>query len=265
MKKHKIIILFGFILLLFILYLAINPNRKLTYIEKYTKNSILWIEDKLEIPIHFIIDKFSNKITEDDLKKIEQYSLLESSLEEEKRKIEELESLLELKSLYTDYDIISASIIYRSSDNWYDLITINKGKKDGISEGMAVVVKDGLIGKITSVTNNTSVVKMITSMTENDTISIYINTLEESLYGLLYGYSNNQFIINGISSNSEIKEGDKVVTTGMDNLFPEGIIIGTVSNVLKDNFDLTKTIYIKPSVSFDRIDYVSVLKRNDNV
>jgi rod shape-determining protein MreC len=102
-------------------------------------------------------------------------------------------------------------------------------------------------------------------MTENDTISIYINTLEESLYGLLYGYSNNQFIINGISSNSEIKEGDKVVTTGMDNLFPEGIIIGTVSNVLKDNFDLTKTIYIKPSVSFDRIDYVSVLKRNDNV
>lgn len=265
-SKYKIIVLFGIILfLLLILYITMNPDRKLTLLEKYTKNSILWVIDKIEIPVRFIYDKFDDEVTSDDLKKIEQYSLLETSLEEEKRKVSDLESLLEIESLYSDFDIINASVIYRSSINWYDLVTINKGAYDGIEEGMAVVVKEGLIGKIIKVTNNTSVVKLLTSITENDKISVYINTELESLYGILYNYSNNQFNISGISSNIEIKEGSNVVTTGFDNLFPEGIIVGTVSSIEKDNFDLTKIVHVKPSVSFDRINYVSVLKRKDNI
>ena len=86
---------------------------------------------------------------------------------------------------------------------------------------------------------------------------------KKNIYGLLSGYQNNKFIVSGISDNTEIENYSKVVTTGLDDIFPSGILVGYVIGDIKDNFDLEKTIYVSPSSSFSDINYVSVLKRVD--
>lgn len=251
-KKTLFILFFSLFILLFLLFFALNPNRNLTSIEKILKNSILWIEDKIEIPFRYLIkeNNCDNKV-------------LEKTIDEKNMRLNELENFLNIKENFTDYDMIFASVIYRNSAQWYDIITINKGKKDGIEKGMAVIKNSGLIGRVVNVTKNTSTIKMLTSTGINNAISIKIIIDDKEIYGLLSEYKNGYFKIEGISENTEILENSTVVTTGMDNIFPSGILIGNVKYIEKDNFDLTTTVFVKPSVSFDNIYYVSVLKRRE--
>ena len=83
-----------------------------------------------------------------------------SSLQKE---IEELKDVLELNRTLTEYDPVNATILSRNKSYWFNTITIDKGYKSGIEENMAVITKNGLIGKISKVYKNSSEIKLITS------------------------------------------------------------------------------------------------------
>lgn len=241
-NQKKIIITIGIILFsLFSLYFILR-DRKLNFIESTIKEITTFIQRPIK----------SNK---------EEYNLIE--IEEKKRRIKELEGLLEIKNNLSEYETINVAIINRNVGTWYQTLTIDKGSNDGIEENMAVVTNNGLIGKILNVTNNISTVKLLTMVNDTFQISVKIESGENMIYGLLSGFKNNQFIINGISENRTINENSKVLTTGLDNIFPSGILIGYVDKEEKDNFDLAKTLYVNPSNNFDDINYVAVLKRKD--
>ena len=129
---------------------------------------------------------------------------------------------------------------------------------------MAVIVSEGLIGKVVSVSNFTSTVKLLSTDELSNKISIKIETEKNSLYGLLTSYnkSKNIYLIEGISSNNGIKKGDKVVTTGLSEIFPSGILVGTVKKVTVDKYELATAIEVTPAVNFDDIKIVTVLDRD---
>ena len=128
---------------------------------------------------------------------------------------------------------------------------------------MAVINDKGLIGRVVNISDNTCVVKLLSSTNSNNKISIKINNEDTSLYGLLSDYDEkrNLFIIEGISENVEIKEWQLVTTSGLSEIFPSGILIGTVHNVTTDNYDLAKTIEVTPSVNYNDLNYVVLLNR----
>ena len=74
--------------------------------------------------------------------------------------------------------------------------------------------------------------------------------------------------VEGISNTKNVSIGNKVYTSGLGGIFPSGILIGEVSDITTDSYDLAKLIKVRPSVDFNDINYVSVLKRkgvnNDN-
>ena len=146
---------------------------------------------------------------------------------------------------------------------WYNTLTIDKGSKNGIKKDDAVITSNGLIGKIIKVSNFSSTVKLLTTENINNKISIKINSNETELYGLLYSYdsNNNVYKIEGIEDASSISKGDYVTTTGLTNYFPSGILIGHVSRVVKDEYDLNSVVEVTPSVNFDNISFVTVLNR----
>ena len=273
MKKIKyaylIIILCG-ISFLFLFYYIIN-DRNLSPVESFIKDKILYIEKILYTPIKFTVEKIDDyknfesesKTIKKQIDKIKKYDNLKNELEEKKKIIKELETSLELKNDLTDYDVISSSVINRVNNSFYQTLTIDKGKKDGIEKDMAVLSNKGLIGKVLNTTKNTSTIKLLTTVNENYQISVLIEVNEKSIYGLLSGFEDGKLIVNNISDNTDISEFSKVVTTGLDNIFPSGILIGYVDKVKKDNFDLSKTVYVNPVSNFDDIKYVSVLKRKN--
>ena len=143
-----------------------------------------------------------------------------------------------------------------------ETITLNKGHKDGVEVGDPVVVSGGLIGKITSVSNYNSVALLLTSEANNK-ISVKIETNGEYAYGLLTNYDeeNNIYNLEGISETVDINIDSVVTTTGIGDNFPSGIVIGKVKNITTDSYDLAKLIEVTPSVNFDSLSIVTILKR----
>ena len=87
---------------------------------------------------------------------------------------EELKKLTGVGNSLIEFKKINATIIERNEAFWLDKLVLNKGKKDGVDIGDAVVVGEGLIGRITNITNNTSTLKLITSSDNTNKISVKI-------------------------------------------------------------------------------------------
>lgn len=272
-KDKYIILILTIISFLFLIlfYFIIKDDRKLSLPEKAIKESVVWVQKIVYTPFKFVSNKVEEWIEMKELyqnlkekeQKLASYDQLDTSLKEKETKLKELEGLLELNNNLSDYTSISSTVISRNVGYWYDTLTIDKGSSNDIEEGMAVVTSYGLIGKVIKVTSHTSTVKLLTSINESFQVSIKIEIGEDYLYGLLSNYKDGYLIISGISDNREIPKNSKVTTTGLDNIFPSGILIGYTEKEEKDNFDLARTIYVTPAHHFDDINYVSVLKRRD--
>lgn len=250
-NTKKIILVVGSILIFFlIISFTVNDNRKPTFIEKTLKDSILFI-NRLIIPKNKSWEELEN------IKKEYQ-----SEIDNLKKEINTLKESLELNTILSDYEVINATTINRNLGYFYDTITLDKGSKDGIEENQAVMTNEGLIGKTTKVTKYTSTVKLLTNPNSKTQVSVQIKVGEEFLYGILTSYNkDNYYIIEGITDTDKIEVGNVVTTTGMGDIFPSGILIGEVIEVTKDNFDLEGIIKVKPSVNYDNISYVKILRR----
>lgn len=262
-KERKKIIILAIILLIVLLSLVIviDDERNLTKFEKVIKDGVVTLSNIVSTPFLAIKNNFfseSKNEYQHNLEKQEDIGLNSEILKEN----EELKELLELNKTLSEREYINATVINRNIAYWFNEITINKGSKNGISEGMAVINSKGLIGKIIKTSSNTSKVKLLTDEHMEDKISVKIEYDDRFVYGLLSNYKDGEFIINGISNNIEIKEGAKVTTSGLTDLFPSGILIGYVDEVAFDNFDLAKTLKVKSDIDFNDIYYVTILNRN---
>lgn len=258
-------------LVLVVLAISLNSDRDLSTIEKAIKDVGVVTLKVVSAPFNFIHDKIEEMIEKNDIyekykelqNKEEQIESIIAQNENLQDEIDSLKEALELNTILSDKVYLNATVVTRDIDYWYDELTIDKGSKNGIEKGMAVVTSKGLIGQITKVSNYSSTVKLLSNENMSDKISVKIKVGDDYVYGLIsmYDQSTNTYTVEGISENVDIEEGADVVTTGMGTTFPSGLLIGTVEAVTTDNFDLSKVVEVKASVDFDDIDYVTVLKR----
>lgn len=268
-----IIILVVVILSLGIISLSIKNNHNKTMIEKCIKDTSVFFVKVLNIPINILMNGINESLEKRDLydkyvdmkEDYKTIDVLRAKYSEAKKESDELSGLLELNSKLSDNSYLNATIVSRNMGYWYNIVEIDKGANNGVELGNAVVTTEGLIGKIISTSNFSSTVKLLTTDDTNSKISVKIESDNEYVYGLLVGYNQDEkvFIIEGISGNSEIKENSIVTTTGLGDNYPSGILIGRVTKILKDNFDLARTVWVKSEVNFDGISYVTILKRGE--
>ena len=273
-KKRYIIlaVLICFALVIVLTTRSIKEGRRLNFFEKAIKDSTTFVMDVLSKPVKMVKkqlkeNKEKNKMYKEYKKlknRAERSKVYEARIKELEGEMDDLKEALELNDTITDYKEINAEVVNRNVGAWYNTLNINKGSKSGIKEGMAVVVNKGLIGKVINVGNFTSTVKLLSTDELSNKISVKIEQDDKSIYGLLVSYNKkkNIYLIEGISDNTEIKNGSKVVTTGLSEIFPSGILIGEVKNVTKDKYDLARAVEVTPSVNFNDINIVTVLDRN---
>ena len=253
---------------------SLKKERNLNFFEKTVKDIGVFVQEVLYAPIKFAKDKIEvNKEKEDIYKKykaLEKYKdVYESNsarIEELEKENKELKKFLDIESSLTDYDVINASIVSRDVGYWYDKIVINKGQKNGIENRMAVIIDGGVIGYVSEVSNYTANIQLLTTKNLKNKLSVKIS-LGDGKYanGLLIGYDDkkNLYKIEGISFSGTIPDKAIVTTTGLGDNFPSGILVGHVVSTTTDNFDLGKIVEVEPSVNFDDINNVIILKRKD--
>ena len=192
---------------------------------------------------------------------IKSNELLESEINELKVQVEELKKVTEIKKIMSDKKIITASIIKRSDRYWFNILTINKGKNDGIKKGNPVISTTGLVGEVVIVNNNSSEIKLITSNNSNY-ISAKFMVDDKEYFGIIKEYNtikNELYLENVIGDlNEEIKNID-VYTSGLGNNMPSGLFIGKISEIKKDKYNLSNKVTIKLTNDINDFNIVSVV------
>ncbi|MBP9854989.1 MAG: rod shape-determining protein MreC [Candidatus Omnitrophica bacterium] len=198
---------------------------------------------------HRTFDEYKKKIQEVDTLKARLIGV-EEIIKENNR----LETLLEFKRKLV-YSSITANVIGRDPSKWNSSMIINKGSRDGIAVGQAVVNGSGVVGKIAEVSDNKS--KIITLIDPQFSAAIMVQRSRESgvVSGTLKGICRLKFM----NENVDIQVGDQVITSKLSSAFPDSLIIGEVVQVDVDAVNSSNVFLVKPVVSFSQLEEVLII------
>ncbi|MFW6771761.1 rod shape-determining protein MreC [Weissella cibaria] len=173
-----------------------------------------------------------------------------------------LKDQLKIDGTLTDYKVVNAVVISRSPSNWQSQLIINKGTNAGLKKGLSVMGSGGLIGRITQVNTTNAKVELLSDDSQvADRFAIRVtNSNSEVIDGIVtsFNQSKNLIVMGQITSDVDVKKGDLVTTSGLGGVTPAGLYVGKVASVGKDNYSLSKKIYIKPATDFNNVPVVSV-------
>src|SRR6266516_5415423 len=188
---------------------------------------------------------------------LEQLRLEQVRLKQDADQAHRLQALLGFKEQFIGRTT-AAQVIGSSGSEQSRLVYIDKGYDNGIRNEMPVITADGVIGKVLSVIDGrTSQVLLI-----NDQQSGVGAILEQSrLQGVLKGRASGETVIDKIMSEEEVKLGDRVLTSGGDQIFPEGLPLGTVARVTKGGEFLQ--VVITPAAELRHLDEVLVITKKE--
>ncbi|MEN6348574.1 MAG: rod shape-determining protein MreC [Syntrophomonas sp.] len=195
------------------------------------------------------------RVLEEDNRKLK---LENQVLKEDEAELKRLRKVLNFKNASLDtYDLLPAMVISRNPNNWSQTLTIDKGSNDGILRGMTVITPEGLVGSVGNVNNNSAQINLIT-----DREAAVGSTLQESreTNGIAEGRGNSEYLgMIDIPYYSSIKNGNRVVTSGLSSSFPKGIYIGKISKLIREPSGLLLSANIKPAVDFNKLEEVLVV------
>ncbi|NTW71890.1 MAG: rod shape-determining protein MreC [Eubacteriaceae bacterium] len=167
----------------------------------------------------------------------------------------ELKSLLSFMDEHANFEYISGSIVSIDPDSGFSIFVINRGSNDGVQVNMTVVLKEGLVGRITEVSGGTSKVLAITD--QNSMFNgVCVRTRD---YVRITGDDN--YKLKGyVDTEAKIEAGDIVLTSGLSGAFKKDIVIGEVLEVKKQQGKLEKLVVIEPAVEVEKINNVLIIK-----
>jgi|SRR5262245_7518676 len=188
-----------------------------------------------------------------------QNSQLESQnieLREKAKLFEQLEALNRSPAL-SSYRRVNALVIGRDPDNWFKTVIIDRGSIHGVEKDQPVVTTEGLVGRVVIVSPISSRVLLITDE-RHGAGAIVAQTAENRLVGPLKGKNQSLCELRVISETGKLENGEQVITSGQDKLYPRGLLIGRVKN-LNNPGVIPAAIDVEPAAGLQKLETVAVL------
>jgi rod shape-determining protein MreC len=174
-------------------------------------------------------------------------------LEDENNQLKEQLAFFENKK----YDHVGAKVIGKDYELFGNSIILNKGSNDGIEEGDPVIVSNGvLVGKVLKVDETTSVVRLLS---DNQSRVAATLTNKDKSIGLIEGGYGISIRMNLIPQNEMINIGDIVITSGLEEKIPRGLLIGSVEAVEKEPYQPFQRAVLTPLSVLEKVFLVSVI------
>ena len=190
-----------------------------------------------------------------DLKeKLEQLQLEQVRLQQDATQARRLQALLGFKEQFID-QTVAAQVIGSSGSEQSRTVYLDKGSDAGISQGMPVISSEGIIGKVILVQPTVSLVLLISDQTSG------VGTiLEQSrLQGVLKAKASGELVLDKVMSEEDVKTGERVLTSGGDQIFPKGLPVGTIGEVKRGGEFLQ--VHVKPAAALNHLEEVLVITK----
>lgn len=230
---------------------ALNPVQSVIY--KATNR----VKESVDFFLNFSEVRNENKNLIKENEQLKDKLLQNSDLEDEN---ERLRKILNFTEEHNNYDYVGCDIIGYPNNNISEGYIINKGENANIQKGMVVIAAEGLVGQVTSVGSNWSIVQSLAN--ENIVVAVMADSTREAT-GYIKGYKDRQnrnlAKVYDLPIDSEIKEGDVIMTSGVGMLYPKEIRIGEVTKVEEDKVKVMKSAEVKPYVDFNKLEELFII------
>lgn len=236
---------------------VISPLQKIVYN----------VNDKLKNSFEFFLNFSKVKQENEELKS--KNAELENKLVEYNRMKDEntrLREMFDYSEANKNYDYVGCNIVGYSGGNISNGYIIDKGTKDGVDKDMIIITPVGLVGKVTKAESDFSIVQTI--LNENIAVASMIESTRETtaiLQGITDNKKNNLTKLSNIPIDSQIKEGDVILTSGLGGMYPQEIRIGEVVSVEVDSVAIMKTAIVKPYVDFNKLEELFVVVPKEKI
>nr|WP_301287962.1 rod shape-determining protein MreC [Paenibacillus sp. MSJ-34] len=266
-NKRLFILLLGLILFIALMGFTLGKRSQLSWPEKFINDTVAFAQNIFYKPAGFIAGLFEDianmrKVYEENeqlkiavshyIRDKAKYNFIEADNE---RLQNELHFTENQKKMYK-YEYKIAQVVSASPDPLNRTITINIGEKNGVKNNMAVISVEGLVGTVSQVSPFSSTVKLLTDLDErnpnSNAIAATVLGKENESFGMVESYDEETgtFLMTKIAEKDKLDKGDIVVSSGLGEAFPRGMIIGKVISRQVGDFGLTHTATIEPAATF---------------
>ena len=264
-KRGAIGIIITIVILILLVVFTNTKGNQMSYIENICnvfvmpiQNGFTYLKNKISGNDSFFADMDTLKQENEELK--QKNSELEQSLRELeiiKAENETLKEYVNLKDKYKDYNTIPADVINRDISNYSSTIIINVGSNDGIKENMTVIADNGIVGHVVTVSSNTSQVQTIVDTAS--AVTSTISTTDDTI--VVQGTLNDKKTLRAtfIPTDAVVLQGDSVETSGIGGIYPKGIHIGIISEVVNTNNITDRYAVVETAVNFTKLNAVLVI------
>ncbi len=191
--------------------------------------------------------------------KLAEMTIENNQLKQNSATLERLQELYKMDQNTADYPKIGANVIASENSNWFTRFTIDKGSNDGIKVDMNVLSGAGLVGIVTEVGKNYSVVSSI--IDDKNVSAMILTTFDKCIASGDLALINDGVIqFKQLENNeNEVPVGEQVVTSNISDKYLQGLLIGYISEVRVDSNNLTRSGYIIPATDFKDLQEVLVI------
>jgi rod shape-determining protein MreC len=188
-----------------------------------------------------------------------------NQLEYDNRRLQKSLDFTNSQKALHDYKFYYADVISYSSDFYNHTIVINLGEKDGVRVDMPVVSVEGLVGRVQQVSQYYATVQLLLDLEDDKSskpIPVTVRGKEKDSFGIIEQYDRKKKVLRmtKIESLDPLNVGDEVVTSGLGELFPSGLVIGKITYRKVGDFGITHVAEIKPNAAFSKLREVFVVE-----
>ncbi|MGD8382640.1 MAG: rod shape-determining protein MreC, partial [Syntrophobacterales bacterium] len=151
--------------------------------------------------------------------------------------------------------LLPAELVAFDPSGWFQTILIDKGSNDGVAQDMAVVSAEGLMGRVIGVSSRHAKVLLIVDA--NSAVDALIQ--RSRVRGVLVGLGRDLCLLKYVQRNEDVQVGDRVISSGMGGVFPKGLLLGTVQEVVRGSSGLFQRVEVEPAANFSRLEEVMVV------
>ncbi len=251
LDDNRVYVVLGLAVALSLALMVLRPSEKLGFARGMTSAFLKVGHWAFSWPMDISSLRYENRILrEQNLRlSLELLKLREASLENDR-----LRNLLNFRANESG-GFLAAGVIARDPDLIVNTILLNVGTRDGVVERMPVVTANGLVGRVLEAHLGTSVVQLL--LDRNCRVSAIVQR-EERTQGIVT-CENGTFYLKHVPVRSVIEVGDAVISSGLGQIFPKGLLVGRIVELGKEERGLFREVIIEPSVSFDNLEEVFVL------
>lgn len=175
-------------------------------------------------------------------------------LKEVKKENERLKQLMDFGREIPRKKVL-AQVVSWDSSNEFKVLRINKGEAHGLKLMSPVITMTGLVGYVYRLSDNYA--DILTVLDQNNRVDGIVSSTRT--HGIVEGHSGFTCQLKYVSRTETLEIGDEVVTAGLGEIYPKGIMIGRITKIDKENYGITQKIEVTPSVDFHRLEEVVIL------